>query len=102
RFCRAGREQPLDHRIGRTALDFSHNTGLAALPSPRRTGVGFRWRASPTTMLQFDYALAPFGTLGSVHHAALLVRWDIPKIPKAVTTEAPAAVEKKTAKAAMV
>lgn len=101
-FLRAGWDQPLDQPIGKTALDFGATSGLASLPSPLRTGLGFRWRASPTTMLQLDYALAPFGTLGSVHHLALLVRWNIPKIPRAVTTEAPAAIEKKTAKSAMV
>lgn len=95
-FFRLGWEQPLDQPIGRTALDFGKEGGLASLPSPMRSGLGFRWKFSPSALMQFDYALAPFGTLGSVHHAAMLVRWDIPKTVKAITAEAPVQVEKKT------
>ncbi len=95
-FFRLGWEQPLDQPIGRTALDFGKEGGLASLPSPMRSGLGFRWRFSQTALMQFDYALAPFGTLGSVHHAAMLVRWDIPKTVKAITAEGPVQVDKKT------
>lgn len=101
-FVRAGWEQPLDAPFGRTALDFGDRSGLAALPSPFRSGLGFRWKISPGALVQFDYALAPFGTLGSVHHAALLLRWNIPKVRKAVTEKAPVALAKKETKTAMV
>ncbi len=97
-FFRLGWEQPLDQPIGRTALDFGKEGGLASLPSPMRSGLGFRWKFSPTALMQFDYALAPFGTLGSVHHAAMLVRWDIPKTVKAITAEGPATLARKTVK----
>lgn len=100
-FFRLGWEQPLDAKIGSTALDFGSREGLSSLPSPLRTGFGVRLHGTPLGMVQFDYALAPFGTLGVIHQAALLVRWSIPKIPKAVTTEAPVAVEKKASKSAM-
>jgi len=101
-FLRLGWEQPLDQRFGRTALDFGSESGLARLPTPFRAGLGFRWKIAPTAMVQFDYALAPFGTLGSVHHAAMLVRWNIPRIPKAFTREAPATVERRAVRPALV
>ncbi len=92
-FLRAGWEQPLDQPLGKTALDFGKVSGLSSLPSPMRAGMGLRWPLTPGTMMQFDYALAPFGTLGAVHHAALLVRWNIEKKRKVKTEEAPAALE---------
>ncbi|MEK7475952.1 MAG: PorV/PorQ family protein [Candidatus Coatesbacteria bacterium] len=101
-FVRAGWEQPLDQRFGKTALDYGNSSGLAKLPSPLRTGLGFRWKVSPTALVQLDYALAPFGTLGSVHQVAMLVRWSIPRIPKAVTTEAPVSIDKRAVKPALV
>jgi len=101
-FIRAGWEQPLDQRFGKTALDFGNSSGLAKLPSPLRTGLGFRWKVTPTAQIQLDYALAPFGTLGSVHQVAMLVRWNIPRIPKAVTTEAPVSIDKRAVKPALV
>jgi outer membrane protein OmpA-like peptidoglycan-associated protein len=101
-FFRIGWEQPLDSPLGRTALDFGARSGLASLPSPLRTGMGFRWQFTSSTLAQLDYAMAPFGTLGTVHQAALLVRWNIPRIPRAVTSQSPAALERKVAKAAIV
>lgn len=101
-FFRLGWEQPLDSPIGSTALDFGARSGLSSLPSPLRTGMGFRWRFSGSTLAQLDYAMAPFGTLGTVHQAALLVRWNIPKVPRAVTSQSPNALERKVAKPAMV
>lgn len=101
-FLRAGWEQPLDQPIGKTALDFGKLSGLASLPSPMRTGMGIRWPINPGTVLQFDYALAPFGTLGAVHHAALLVRWNIEKKRKVRTEEAPAALAVKKVKQTLI
>ena len=101
-FVRAGWEQPLDQRFGKTALDYGEESGLARLPSPLRTGLGFRWKVSPTAHIQLDYALAPFGTLGSVHQVAMLVRWNIPRVPKAITRESPATIEKRAVKPTLV
>ena len=88
-FLRLGWDQPLDERLGKTALDFGSTSGLASLPSPLRTGVGIRWRTGSGSVIQFDYALAPFGTLGTVHHAAMLVRWNIPTAPRLVEMAIP-------------
>jgi outer membrane protein OmpA-like peptidoglycan-associated protein len=101
-FFRLGWEQPLDSPIGRTALDYGRRTGLSALPSPLRTGIGFRWQFAAAALAQFDYAMAPFGTLGTVHQAALLVRWNIPQASHVVTPSMPAIMERKSAKPTMV
>jgi len=101
-FLRLGWEQPLDAPLGRTALDFGARSGVAALPSPMRTGIGFRAPVGTSSLVQVDYALAPFGTLGAVHHVAMLVRWNIPKSPRAVTAGAPVQVDTRKVKPALV
>lgn len=100
-FLRLGWAQPLDSPVGKTPLDYGKTGSLSVLPTPLRTGFGFRMNISPTALFQLDYALAPFGTLGNVHQVSLLVRWDIPKTHKAITSETVEKVEKRKAQPAM-
>ncbi len=82
-FFRLGWEQQVDQPFGRGAVDVGKRSGVSTLPSPFRTGMGLRWKLTSDSMVQFDYALAPFGTLGTVNHVAMLFRWNIPK-PKTI------------------
>ena len=90
-FFRMGWEQSLDQNFGKGATDIGPRSGLASLPSPFRTGVGLRMKLSADSLLQLDYALAPFGTLGTVNYVSMLYRWNIPA-PKRV--EAPVIPER--------
>jgi len=78
-FLRLGWEQMVDQPFGKGAVDVGTRTGLSSLPAPFRTGMGIRWNLSADSLIQIDYALAPFGALGTVNHAAFLFRWNIPK-----------------------
>jgi len=90
-FFRMGWEQSIDQPFGKGATDIGPRSGLSALPSPFRTGVGLRMKLSPNSLMQMDYALAPFGTLGTVNYVSMLYRWNIPA-PKRV--EAPVIPER--------
>ena len=90
-FFRMGWEQSVDQKFGKGATDIGPRTGLSTLPSPFRTGFGLRMKLSPDSLVQLDYALAPFGTLGTVNYVSMLYRWNIPA-PKKI--EAPIVPER--------
>jgi len=77
-FFRMGWEQSVDQPLGKGAADIGPRSGLSSLPSPFRTGMGLRMKLSPDSLMQLDYALAPFGTLGTVNYVSILYRWNIP------------------------